>query len=150
MSEGLPDRLRSSVEAIRAWADAGEGRDRRDEAYPQWHELCRTVRQVVRDLPVTAWTDEVRQDLLAALTYDYGSERLAHELADVPGALFALGREAAKDADWEARCQIAYALGKVDAADEEAEKLLADLAKDEDAFVRQRARAALTRRRGRK
>jgi hypothetical protein len=150
MSEALPDRLRAAIESFKAWAETAEEDGRRDEVYPTWSDLRRTVRKVVRELPVTGWTDEVKQDLLYALARDYGSERLAHDLADVPGALFALGREAANAADWEARCQIAYALGKVDAEGGEAERLLEELAKDGDSFVRQRARAALTRRRSRK
>lgn len=144
----MVNRCRQEVERFQVWSTTVEHRAEWEETYPWWGDLYDAVRDVLQTLPLEDWTPELQQDVLYALARDNEDEVLLGELLDHPGILLRLAAAAVVYPDYEARWQVAHALGHLNKSPVECDAVLRVLATtDEEEYVRRRALLALGNRR---
>ncbi len=141
------EELRGEVARFRAWADTYPVEQRSGEwevHYNGWEELNEAFIAFVSSTSCADWDAETSEMVLYAIARDNEIEWLIEHLAQNPGNLLCLAERALESDMWEAKWQIAVALGDLKSRRTEAESLLLRFAHDEDEYVSRRALLALS------
>jgi hypothetical protein len=141
------EELRREVDRFRAWADTHPVEERSGEwevHYNGWEELNEAFIAFVSSASCADWDAETTETVLYTIARDNEMEWLIEHLAQNPGNLLCLSERALGSDMWEAKWQIAMALGGLESRRTEAESLLLRFAHDGDEYVRRRALLALS------
>lgn len=139
----LKDEFLHEAAKFRRWA--GPQRKRYGEwetEYYDWSEIYHAAEVLLAGDPVDQWDDELKDEFLYILARDNECENILDTLIQSPDHLIALAGHAVTFLDSDARWQIAYGLGQIEAYTLERRKLLNVFINDKDEYVRRRARLA--------
>jgi HEAT repeat protein len=139
--------LGREVDRFRAWADTYPVEERSGEwemGYNGWKDLNEAFIAFVSSTSCVDWDAETTQMVLYTIARDNEMQWLIERLAENPNNLLCLAERALESDVWEAKWQIATALGGLESRRTEAESLLLRFAHDEDEYVRRRALLALS------
>lgn len=143
-------RLEHAVAEFQAWAASYPEAERSAEweiDYDYWPDLRSAAVAFLDSSEPQQWDRSIVELLLYVLARDNETEDLKHELTERPEHLLALAGAGTGSAEWDARWQLAAALGCIEADEDEVVPLLETYAADVDEYVSRRALIALGQRR---
>jgi hypothetical protein len=139
--------LRREVDRFHVWADTYPVEQRSGEwemGYSGWDDLNKTFIAFISSSTCADWDAETTEIVLYVIARDNEMQWLIDHLAQNADNLLCLAERALESDMWEAKWQIAMALGSLESRRTEAEALLLRFAHDEDEYVRRRALLALS------
>jgi hypothetical protein len=139
-------KLREQVDQFSAWADTRPIESRSGEwecDYRDWDLLYTSFSRFIRECPVQHWDRSMMEMVMYIVARDNEAEFMMQELAEDSDRLLAVASACIQSAEWDAKWQVASALGESSAQQQEVEPLLLRLVEDEDEYVRRRALLAL-------
>ena len=129
-----------AVESFRGWAGHVADTSKEWEVdYPDWSWIYTCVKNMLM-IPFSKWDDATYSNLLYMLARDNENENILDILVSKhPDLVIYLAKCYFDWPDYEARWQIAYALGRIAIDKQILKELLDNFLRDEHAYVRQRA-----------
>lgn len=138
--------LKTEIEKFKTWASQYPESDRYGEwecDYPGWTLLYKTFIRFLAETDFRQWDEATRRDVLYLIARDNEIEKLVAALAEDTARLLSIVPFALKEAEPEAKWQLAIRLGNVQSQSAQAEEYLLAFMRDSDEYVRRRALMAL-------
>jgi len=101
---------------------------------------------VLIQVPIDEWNADVYELILYTLARDNECENVIQALTEYPSVLKSLSYKALMSEDYEARWQVAYALGEIPDTDNNIDELLRMFLQDKHEYVRRRASFSIEKR----
>jgi len=114
--------------------------------YPYWNRIYSITDEIISSIPLIYWNEDTFQNILYLLARDNETETLLSELTTQPLKLIALAYYSLNYDDYQARWQIAEALGRLDAIYAEVDNIIVKFISDSNEYVSRRALLALAHR----
>ncbi|MFC7677810.1 HEAT repeat domain-containing protein [Paenibacillus sp. GCM10028914] len=139
--------LENEIISFKKWADgASVTYGEWETDYLHWDKIYSAVYGVLKHDRIDEWDAEVYELILYILARDNECENIIQTLIEHPRALKCLAHIALMNEDYEARWQVAYALGEIADPDNNLDELLRMFLQDKHEYVRRRASLAIEKR----
>ncbi|MGG0179121.1 HEAT repeat domain-containing protein [Gottfriedia acidiceleris] len=140
MDKQFESQLINEIESFVMWSKATERSYGEWETdYLHWDRIYKSTNNLIEKIPVGNWSADLVNKFLFILARDNECENIIDQLINHPIQLIDLAKHSLSFNDFEARWQIAYALGELINNEEEVKILLKKFIIDEVEYVRIRA-----------
>jgi len=135
------------IKSFKKWADGVAVKHGEWETdYLHWDKIYLAVDEVLIQVPIDEWNAVVYELILYTLARDNECENVIQALTEYPSILKSLAYKALMYEDYEARWQVAYALGEIADTDNNVDELLRMFLQDKHEYVRRRASFSIEKR----
>ena len=136
--------FKNGVSDFKRWArKADKSFGEWETEYPNWDRLYQHTGNLLKELSVKRWNEDLNEDFLYILARDNEVENIIENLIDLPNQLLSLTKYALTYSDADAKWQVAYGLGEIKGDNLLIRMYLSDFLNDEQEYVRRRASFAL-------
>ncbi|MBD7944383.1 MULTISPECIES: hypothetical protein [Psychrobacillus] len=136
--------FKNGVSDFKRWArKADKSSEEWETEYPNWNWQYHDTGNLLKELSVERWNEELIEDFLYILARDNEVENIIENLIDIPNQLLSLTKYALIYSDADAKWQVAYGLGEIKGDNLLIRMYLSDFLNDEQEYVRRRASFAL-------
>ena len=136
--------FKNGVSDFKRWALKADKSSREWETeYPNWDKLYHHTGNLLKELSVERWNEELMEDFLYILARDNEVENIIENLINLPNQLLSLTKYALTYSDNDAKWQVAYGLGEIKGDNLLIRMYLSDFLNDGQEYVRRRASFAL-------